>query len=472
MISKEKEQMIDKWVDEHSYEYLFDLAKLVSIDSHAVDGDPDSKEPFGLGVSNVFHQAKSLATKYGFEVDKSNRHYLLASVGEGKEKIGLFGHLDVVPAGDNWNYPPFEMTVDGDWIIGRGVSDDKGPLWASVYAVRCLKELNMLPKRKVEIFMGGDEECGMGDLEAYIEDHKDDLPVVSFTPDAEYPLCHGEKGIMRFNMIVPNEDSNVKSFIGGTVRNVVAAHAEMVLDVPFEKAKEKLEGVDRITIQPEGNKTRITCEGAAVHASTPDKGINAIGVLANAVLASGLANEGAKKSLEFVSLINSDCHGKALGVPFEDEPSGKLSHVGGVINDEGFTFNYSMDIRYPVTCKGEDVIEGIKKTFAPYGVEIVDFEDSHPVYTPIDSEIVKTCIDTINGVFKKDWEPFTMGGGTYARHLPNAYALGAENPDIPSPYGIYRGGMHQADEVTSIHNLINTIKLYARLLLNVDELDY
>ena len=56
--------------------------------------------------------------------------------------------------------------------------------------------------------------------------------------------------------------------------------------------------------------------------------------------------------------------------------------------------------------------------------------------------------------------------------MPNAYALGAEDPDFVSPFGLFRGGIHQPDECAGIAQLVKTMKIYARLLLKLDEMEF
>ncbi len=470
-LTKEIEERIDRWIDAHTEDYVTDLSKLIAVPSVANRGVAPGEFPFGENSAKALAAAKTLAESYGFSVENRDNFCLVAKVGEGKEKVGLFGHLDVVPVGTGWTYPPFTLTREGDLMIGRGVMDDKGPLWASVYAVRCLKELDLLPDRAIEIFMGGDEECGMEDVKHYKET-SGELPVVSFTPDADFPLCHGEKGIMRFVLDIPNENSNLVAFEGGTVRNIVADHAELTLSgVSFEEAAEKIGENERVKVVSDGDFVKLVATGRAVHASQPDNGINAIALAANAALDAGLLNEGGKKALAFVAKTLSDCHGKAIGVPLEDEPSGKLSHVGGVIRTGEESLALNIDIRYPVTKNGDDVIAAIKAVVEPEGVTVSDFSDSHSIYISADSDLVKTCMDTINGVFQRDWKPYTMGGGTYARNLPNAYALGPEDPEF-HPFGLFRGGVHQDDEVAPLSLFVKTMKVYARLLLRLDELTF
>ncbi len=472
MLSAENEKRIINWIEEHKDEFIADLSKIIAVPSVATFGVSEGEYPFGVESANVLSAAKELVESYGFPVKNLDNFCLVANVGEGEEKIGIFGHLDVVPCGNDWNYPPYQLTVDGDLLIGRGVLDDKGPLWASIFAVRCLKDLGLMPKREIEFFLGGQEECGMNDLLHYVE-VTEKLPDVSFTPDGNYPICHGEKGGLRFCLAIPCNDEKIVDFEGGTVRNVVADKCTATLKGVCAKClAEKLAENKRIEICEEGDLVKITANGASVHASIPENGINAIGVLANALLDAEVFEGEAKSAMEFLKLVNSDYNGAALGVPAEDEPSGKLTHVGGVISIDRGILNLSIDIRYPVTANGEELLEKIIRTVEPYNVTVFDVADTKPAYSPADSDKVRTCMRVINSVFHKDhWKPYTMGGGTYAKHLPNACALGPEDPDYESPFGLFRGSIHQADESTPAKLLFDTMLVYAKLLVELDDID-
>lgn len=472
MLSIENEKRIEQWIESHKEEFIADLSKIIAVPSVATPGISEGEYPFGIESANVLAAAKELVESYGFPVKNLDNYCLVANVGNGDEKIGIFGHLDVVPCGNDWNYPPYQLTSDGDLLIGRGVLDDKGPLWASVFAVRCLKELDLLPKREIEIFMGGQEESGMNDVEHYIK-VTEKLPEVSFTPDGNYPICHGEKGALRFYLMIPCGGEKIVDFCGGTVKNVVADKAVATLKGVCASCLEKaLADNKRIKVESDGDFVKVTATGASVHASTPANGINAIGVLANALLDANILDGEEKSAMEFIKLVNSDYNGAALGVPVEDEPSGKLTHVGGVISMENKVLDMSIDIRYPVTEKGDSLLAKITETVEPYGVKIHRVINTNPAYAPAESDLVKTCMNVINSVFHRDhWKPYTMGGGTYAKHLPNACALGPEDPDYESPFGQFRGSIHQSDESVPAKLLFDTMKVYAKLLVELDDID-
>ena len=74
----------------------------------------------------------------------------------------LAAHQDVVPVPDasTWTHPPFAAVYDGEWLWGRGASDDKNSLTALMSAVETLlSHEDWEPKRTLILAFGFDEEC-------------------------------------------------------------------------------------------------------------------------------------------------------------------------------------------------------------------------------------------------------------------------------------------------------------------------
>jgi len=62
----------------------------------------------------------------------------------GNVEIGIWNHLDVVPEGKEWIYPPYTCTEKDGFLIGRGIQDNKGPAVAVLYAMKYCSEKEIL----------------------------------------------------------------------------------------------------------------------------------------------------------------------------------------------------------------------------------------------------------------------------------------------------------------------------------------
>ena len=105
----------------------------------------------------------------GFAVKSVDNYAGHIDLGEGDETLGIFGHMDVVPAGDGWDTDPYEPVIKDGKIFARGSSDDKGPSMAAYYAMKIIKELDLKLSKKVRFVIGSDEESGWGDMAYYFQ---------------------------------------------------------------------------------------------------------------------------------------------------------------------------------------------------------------------------------------------------------------------------------------------------------------
>jgi len=89
--------------------------------------------------------------------------------------ILFYNHYDVQPEDplDQWNVPPFSGEVSGNYIYGRGSSDDKGELITRIKAVEYfLRETGDVPCN-VKFIVEGEEEIGSTHIEKYLTKHKE-----------------------------------------------------------------------------------------------------------------------------------------------------------------------------------------------------------------------------------------------------------------------------------------------------------
>ena len=460
-MTKEQLKLAEEWMAAHEEEYLEDLRKLVEIRSVADEEAPDS--PFGEGCLKALKTMLSIGEKYGYTpVNYGDRVGSLERKGKGDKVIGVWGHLDVVPEGDDWVHEPYKLTREGDVLFGRGVSDNKGPAVAGLYALRILDMLGIELDATVRLYLGTDEEKGMADVMWFRENYP--CPDMSLIPDSSFPVCYAEKGILEGKLIAPYALSDKFLAIGGGLVN------NMVPDKAFVELKEdgvtleKIKDIgDRFTVERRPGVIRITANGVAMHSANPYHGVNAIRLLSDMLLKTGVAEGKDAEILDFINRVNDDCDGTTLGIVCEDEISGHLTAVGSVLGlvdgKPALTFN----IRYPATLKGEPLVEKIRNTAEANNFTLALKRDSKPAYVPKDTPVVKALTDLYNELTGSQAKPYTMAGGTYARKLPNAMAYGPSG--MPEPEGLpEKGGAHQHDEGKYLPHLMKAAVIYAAAL--------
>ncbi len=453
---------LDSYINEKRQEYIADLAKLIEIDSVGANAEGDF--PFGKGSAAAIDKALEIGAGYGFKTE--NHDYYCASIiyGNEEKELGMIAHMDVVPAGDGWSYPPYKLTVENNLLIGRGTEDDKGPAIASLYAMRFLKDTGRTLPFSIRLLLGGDEERGMNDLPYFLKSHK--APFFSFTPDSTFPVCTGEKGIGKANFALGAKLENIVEMSGGTVTNAVAGKATAIL-----KGTKAMPDAENISVEYKEATTVITATGKTAHAATPEAGVNAIAMLAAYLMDNATLTEDEKKAMAFLADCCGDYLGNNLGIACETELMKYLTCVGGLLKTENGALVQNFNIRYPVSGSWDSLMEKASTNAAKYGAVLVDHrhEDGY-CFDPQKPEI-QALTNSCELVTGKECKPFTMGGGTYARSFPNTVAFGSTLDEYRGLLGEGRGHAHDRDEYLSMEELEMSIKIFVLALLDIAELN-
>ena len=456
-------QKIDAFIAANKEQLLKDIAALVAINS--VETAPAEGAPFGPGARAALDKTLELAAGMGLATHNCENYMGYAELaGADSEKyLATICHVDVVPEGNGWSADPFEMRIQDGWLLGRGVADDKGPMVATLYALKFLKEEGVSLKYPIRALIGDNEETGMGDVDYYLKHYT--APVFCFTPDAEFPVCNGEKGQFRGKLVSPVCNGVIKEIVGGVANNAVPDRASALVETDITKLK----NAPNITLEPEGTGVRIRSWGKSGHAAMPAGTVNAIGLVMNYLLDNDLCNEAERAYLESVMKLHSSTAGEGLGIACEDGPFGPLTIIGGRIYIEDGKMVQTLDSRFPTCTNGEKIEAGIRAAIGT-GAELVDASTEEPFYIEADTPAIKACIETYNEVTGENATPFTMGGGTYARHFPYAVSFGPEHNDMVLPE--FGGPMHGANEAAPIDKLLEALKIYIIALLRLEEIDF
>ena len=449
---------VDRFVEENKENIIRDIGRLVAIDS--VMGEEKPGMPFGEGPAQALKLGLEIAGELGLEPHNCEDRMGYAQVGQGANYLATITHLDVVPS-VGWAEDPFTLRRREGYIIGRGVLDDKGPSVLCLYALKYLKDSGMPLRYPVRALLGINEENHMADLDYYLANYK--APLFCFSPDANFPLCNGEKGIFHGKVVSWLGMNRVKEIRGGVAANVIPDFAEAWVEA------ESLSSTERVTARQEGDCWHLTARGIGGHASEPEGTINAIGVLVDYILEQNILSGAEEDFFYGLQRLHSDPYGVNLGLDTEDMIFTPLTIVGGVIGmEDGHVFQ-TVDCRYPTTSSGQDIVAQLTGNWGELA-EIHVLSDDKPFYMELDNPAVQVCVDAYNAVTGEQAQPYTIGGGTYARHFPNAVSFGPEHPERPAPD--FAGPIHGVDEAANIDWLMEALKIYILALMELEKLDY
>lgn len=447
-----------------------DLKGLLSIESVREDDKASSENPVGPGPRKALDYMYQLAERDGFGVHDVDHIAGRIEAGEGEDLFGILCHVDVVPAGDGWDSDPFNPLVTEDKIVARGTLDDKGPTIAAYYAVKILNEMNVNWKKRIHIIIGTDEESDWKCTDRYFE--TEEMPVLGFAPDAEFPAIHGEKGISTFDVIQNDkaEDQDepeyeLRSFKSGERYNMVpdeaVAHVavkENMTDViqNFEQYLNDNQ-IDGESVVDSGILV-LKVYGKAVHGMDPSIGVNAGLYLLN-FLSSLDLDKTAANFVEFSNKYLFESHfGEKMGMKFHTEVMGDVTTNIGVItydNQKGGSFG--INLRYPEGFEFEEALTRFKSEINSLGFSIELGKNQTPHYVEKDDPFVQSLVEAYRNQTGDQTEPFTIGGGTYARNLDKGVAFGAMFSDSEDL-------MHQKNEYITKKQLFNATSIYLESL--------
>jgi succinyl-diaminopimelate desuccinylase len=154
--------------------------------------------------------------------------------------ILLNGHIDVVPPGDGWKYPPFSATVKDNLMFGRGTADMKGSIASMIFALSAMSELEVELHGKVALMITVDEEIGGASGLQYLVKRKLVAGDCCLVADSSIEsIKYAANGCLRFRIITYGESTHSSRPWTGTnaidkmlkIMNLINERSEQLSDV-------------------------------------------------------------------------------------------------------------------------------------------------------------------------------------------------------------------------------------------------
>ncbi len=477
MINKEYDKKMSSWLDKNRELILKKWMELVRIPSIQAPALPNA--PFGDACAQALKTAARNLQEIGLDVKLNETDgYAVAEYGAGEKCLGLFGHSDVVPAGDGWLYTnPFEPIIRDGWLIGRGSRDNKSGIMATWCLLAMLKELQIPLKNRLQVFIGSNEESGMKDMEAYVRNETQ--PDLALVPDSRFPCGLGEKGILRMWTRCDAPMEAVLDMNGGNAFNIVLDRVDAVLAANKELAEE-LQAMcreeSRCTLFMHADGTvSITANGISKHAASPENSLNATWLLASLLSACKNLPQSDKKCLQKVAEHLHGYLGEGLGIAHQDPDFGALTCSNGMVKVEDGHLMVSLDIRYGVTCNPYELEQKLYTAWGQAGWTVT-YMENNPGYSADPQSPYPARMKAIaEEMIGKEMPFYRMPGGTYGRYLKTAFPVGVTAihadripSDLKLPTG--HGGVHQRDEAVDIESFFLGVRILAQDVLACDSM--
>jgi len=426
-------------MQDYNQQVLSTLADLVRMNT--VEDVPQAGAPCGVGVRKALDYTLSLFASWGFKTRDLDGLCGWAEIGEG-DLFGVLAHLDTVPLGEGWRYPPLSATIADGKMYGRGTQDDKGPFVASIYALKSLLDEGKTPKMRIRFIFGCNEETGWRCIDRYLA--TEEIPAMAISPDGDFPVINCEKGVGHFELTFACPQCLLSLEAGDRVNMVPDKAAATVAHINDEMAALAQKAGVRIEQTERGY--RLSATGKAAHGSTPQLGENAlIKVLcALSTLDDDLAN--VYRGLQYST-------GAGLGIDLADSQSGALSMNVGYAHAVDGLIKVGLDIRAPISYTNDQIKARIEKALPMAAVRLAKAHP--PLYIAPDHPLVAGLLEAYREVTHDNTPPLCIGGATYARALPVAVAFG---PVFPGDEEM----CHQVDEYVRLDRLAQMHDIYRK----------
>jgi acetylornithine deacetylase/succinyl-diaminopimelate desuccinylase-like protein len=397
------------------------------------------------------------AESLGFQVRPAGKITEIELAGPpGAPVLGLVLHGDVQPVDDRgWTHPPFAGVVENGMVYGRGSADDKGPLVQALLATAALRDSGLARTHTVRLLVGSEEESNAEEMKEYLKDHAP--PDYSLVLDANFPVMVGEKSWNAIALSADNAErgtprewtiEHLDAGLGGG--SIVPDTAELTLRWRGESQPRWTALAERLRAKalPQGTRAVVGERGPllaiVVHGKAAHSGMNAEGgrnaLVALAQLVEGeLPASGWADLLAFAQLAGKDLYGSSFGLPPRDAFWGgftvtpatlkPVNKFWGVAPTPG-ALQLLVNVRGTpalTTAQLEQRLRMVVKDFEERTgarFEVGGYFKDQPLVLDPNGKLVRRLLAAYGRATGRAEGPRTLGGGSYAKRIPNAVAFG------------------------------------------------
>jgi len=476
------------------------LQVLVAIPTFRVDGLPQHDNP-------EFHRFATVLEEIAISFDLQfrnidNRIYEITLPGDSDDTVGIHAHADVVPVNpelwvleDGTQLDPFQVTLIGNRLYGRGTEDDKNGIVVSLYAMRVIKEENLTLLRNIRLLVDTTEETSSEAIPYYFSNNP--TPDYNIALDGSYPVVIAEKGYGTVEAHFPvrsgsGEGAEIITLSGGLASNQIPAAATAGLNASNPaQLIERLNVAGRNYVVENGEDFQIrisqldlpaantnadsmvavpnvllTVEGTSAHSSEPQNGVNPVSRLLDflhAVHEQGmLQSNHLTDAAEYASHNwGLDYYGNQLDIAYSHDFMGPLTAALTYVGLNAQELVLTVNLRLPVGRTPSDLLSELDNKLRSWRTESgtdVEFAMAadEPMYRDPEGAWVNALLDIATESLALPRQFGSSAGATSVHDLPNGVQFG-----LSMPAERYSG--HNANEFKRVDQFLLDLQIVTEM---------
>jgi acetylornithine deacetylase/succinyl-diaminopimelate desuccinylase-like protein len=448
---------IASYVDQHARRMLDELQALVAIPSISALSEHND---------DCVRAAEWLVAQLRDQIGMPNAE-LIATAGkplvygewlglEGQPTLLVYGHYDVQPVDplDLWTTPPFEPTVRGENLYGRGASDDKGPTLAALKALEVLGRLHGRPPINIKVLLEGEEEAGGHAIDAYVRAHAERLAadavlildtgmVAKGVPTITYAL----RGMCYLEIEARGAGRDLHSgMYGGIAPNPLQALAWILADLKGRDGQINIPGLYAM-MRPVSEAERAILERQSAQSEGSLMSSAGLNSLPGEAGYSAMERKTARPTFEVHGIVGGFVgEGSKTVIPAVAKAKVSLR----LVPDQN-----------PVRVK--ELVMAQVQALAPVGIDVTvrDLGLGEPVGVALDAPVLRTAAQALEEEFNHPTE-FVREGGS----IPIGALFGSilHAPVVMLGFGLDDDNLHAPNEKFHIPNYYAAIRSVARFV--------
>ena len=274
----------------------------------------------------------------------------------------------------------------------------------------------------------------------------EELPVMAFTPDADYPVIFSEKRLVNLKLTRNLQADSAKWTLamakGGNVVNQVPDSAQLLLQ----------RGEEQIHLQG---------KGMAAHGSVPEIGENAIDDLMKKLTQHSCFAECSETLKAFAAFymehLYASWDGRGFDVCCNDRELGRSTFNTALLYGDEEKIQLTLDCRFPASLDVETPLQKMKEAGERSSILVEVVKNKPGLFMPKDHPLVETLQKVYEVETGERCAPIAIGGGTYAKTLPNTVAFGPIFPGC-------QNRIHETDEFITVDELMKDAGMITRAM--------